>query len=351
MISIDVRAERSYVVKVGCDWLSEIAPHLGVRSHIGVIVSSTLAQQVRKQLPNDSRITIMEVPDGEEGKSLTTLESLWNSLALAGFTRSDLVIAVGGGATTDIAGFAASTWLRGIDWIAVPTTLAGMVDAAVGGKTGMNSPSGKNLIGSFHSPIEVLADLQWLKTLSDRDFSAGLAEVIKCGFIADPAILTCISNNSLAELRGSDELTMDLVSRSVQVKSDVVSTDFKENFAREVLNYGHTLGHAVELDSGFELRHGEAVAIGMVYVAELAAARGLITQEVVIQHREILQSCNLPIAYKKSAWPRLLKIMALDKKARGSSLRFVVLTGVGRTTRLEDVNEPELLEVYERICV
>lgn len=351
MISIDVRAERSYVVKVGCDWLAEISRHLDVRSHIGVIVSSTLAQQVRKRVPNDSRITIMEVPDGEEGKSLKTLESLWNSLALAGFTRNDLVIAVGGGATTDIAGFAASTWLRGIDWIAVPTTLAGMVDAAVGGKTGMNSPSGKNLIGSFHSPIEVLADLQWLKTLSDRDFSAGLAEVIKCGFIADPAILTSISKNSLAELRGSGELTLDLVSRSVQVKSNVVSTDFKENFAREVLNYGHTLGHAVELDSGFALRHGEAVAIGMVYVAELAAARGLITQEVVIQHREILQSCNLPITYKKSAWPQLLKIMALDKKARGSSLRFVVLTGVGLTTRLEDVNEHELLEVYERICV
>ncbi len=348
---LEVRAERTYTVKVHCDWLTELAPYLRDRSRVAVVASQSICTQVRALLPKNLGVSLLEIPDGEEGKSLLTLEALWNSFAKAGLTRNDLIVAIGGGATTDVVGFAASTWLRGLDWIAVPTTLAGMVDASVGGKTGMNSSAGKNLIGAFHSPIEVLADLSWLQTLSDRDFSAGLAEVIKCGFISDPDILTLVTSNSLADLRGSDDVTTQLIARSVKVKSDVVSADFKESFAREILNYGHTLGHAIELHSGFTLRHGEAVAIGMVYVAELSASRGLISKELVEQHRRILQSYGLPTTYKKSAWPQLLASMALDKKARGSAIRFVALTGIGSTTRLEDLNEDELLGAYERISV
>ncbi len=351
MIAIEVVSERSYEVKVDCDWLAELLPELIQRAHVALVVSEKMSQSVRKLLPDQPNITLIEIQDGEDGKSIESLDFLWSQFADIGMTRNDLVIAVGGGATTDVAGFAASTWMRGIDWIAVPTTLAGMVDASVGGKTGMNSPLGKNLIGAFHSPISVLIDLHWLSTLSDRDFSAGMAEVIKCGFIASPKILEIVSGPSLQELRQSRDVTSQLIAESVRVKASVVSADFKESFTREILNYGHTLGHAVERDSNYQIRHGEAVSIGMVFVAELARARGLINDELVSEHKRILESFGLPITYEKSALPRLVKIMSLDKKNRGAGIRFVVLTGVGNTTRIDDVNDDEIFKAYERISV
>jgi len=351
MIAIKVVSERSYEVKVDCDWLAELPPELIQRAHVAVVVSEKMSQSVRKLLPDQPNITLIEIQDGEDGKSIESLDFLWSQFADIGMTRNDLVIAVGGGATTDVAGFAASTWMRGIDWIAVPTTLAGMVDASVGGKTGMNSPVGKNLIGAFHSPNSVLIDLHWLSTLSDRDFSAGMAEVIKCGFIASPKILEIVSGLSLQELRKSRDVTSQLIAESVRVKASVVSADFKESFTREILNYGHTLGHAVERDSNYQIRHGEAVSIGMVFVAELARARGLINDELVSEHKRILESFGLPITYEKSALPRLVKIMSLDKKNRGAGIRFVVLTGVGNTTRIDDVNDDEIFKAYERISV
>ena len=351
MIAIEVVSERSYEVKVDCDWLAELLPELIQRAHVALVVSEKMSQSVRKLLPDQPNITLIEIQDGEDGKSIESLDFLWSQFADIGMTRNDLVIAVGGGATTDVAGFAASTWMRGIDWIAVPTTLAGMVDASVGGKTGMNSPLGKNLIGAFHSPISVLIDLHWLSTLSDRDFSAGMAEVIKCGFIASPKILEIVSGLSLQELRKSRDVTSQLIAESVRVKASVVSADFKESFTREILNYGHTLGHAVERDSNYQIRHGEAVSIGMVFVAELARARGLINDELVSEHKRILESFGLPITYEKSALPRLVKIMSLDKKNRGAGIRFVVLTGIGNTTRIDDVNDDEIFKAYERISV
>jgi len=351
MVAIKVVSERNYEVKVDCDWLAELLPELTQRAHVAVVVSEKMSQSVRKLLPDQPNITLIEIHDGEDGKSIESLDFLWAQFAHIGLTRNDLVVAVGGGATTDVAGFAASTWMRGIDWIAVPTTLAGMVDASVGGKTGMNSPVGKNLIGTFHSPIGVLIDLSWLSTLSDRDFSAGMAEVIKCGFIASPKILEIGSGNSLQELRKSRDVTSRLIAESVRVKASVVSADFKESFTREILNYGHTLGHAVERDSNYQIRHGEAVSIGMVFVAELAKARGLINDELVSEHKRILESFGLPITYGKSALPRLVKIMSLDKKNRGAGIRFVVLTGVGKTTRIDDVNDDEIFKAYERISV
>ena len=351
MIAIEVVSERSYEVKVDCDWLAELLPELIQRAHVALVVSEKMSQSVRKLLPDQPNITLIEIQDGEDGKSIESLDFLWSQFADIGMTRNDLVIAVGGGATTDVAGFAASTWMRGIDWIAVPTTLAGMVDASVGGKTGMNSPLGKNLIGAFHSPISVLIDLHWLSTLSDRDFSAGMAEVIKCGFIASPKILEIVSGLSLQELRKSRDVTSQLIAESVRVKASVVSADFKESFTREILNYGHTLGHAVERDSNYQIRHGEAVSIGMVFVAELARARGLINDELVSEHKRILESFGLPTTYEKSALPRLVKIMSLDKKNRGAGIRFVVLTGVGNTTRIDDVNDDEIFKAYERISV
>jgi 3-dehydroquinate synthase len=236
-----------------------------------------------------------------------------------------------------------------MDWIAVPTTVAGMVDAAVGGKTGINSDYGKNLIGAFHSPIAVLIDPSWLETLSDRDFAAGLAEVVKCGFIADGEILKLIALKSLADIRTSRELTVELIGRSVAVKARVVSGDFKESFDREILNYGHTFGHAVELLSKYSLRHGECVSIGMAFIAYLSEGLSLISPEVSKLHIETLSRLGLPVTYAGAQWPELLAAMKLDKKSRGNTLRFVVIIEIGKTQRLENPIESELIAAYERL--
>jgi len=241
--------------------------------------------------------------------------------------------------------------LRGVDWVAVPTSLAGMVDASVGGKTGINSDYGKNLIGAFHSPIAVIIDTAFLKTLSDRDFSAGMAEVIKCGFIADRKILDVAIAHTVDSVRRNPDVISELIHRAVMVKAQVVSSDFKESFAREVLNYGHTLGHAIEIHAKYQLRHGEAVAIGLVYAAELAAARGLITATELDLHRTILVAYKLPITFDRQAWQKLAPLLALDKKARGNTIRFVALNGIGSTIRLEDLTSTELDAAYERISL
>jgi 3-dehydroquinate synthase len=309
---------------------------------------------MRDQITNlpetDAQIHIFTVPDSEAGKSFATYHKLLDWLGAAGFTRNDLVIAVGGGAVTDLSGFVASTWLRGIDWVAVPTTLAAMVDAAVGGKTGINSEYGKNLIGSFYSPISVLVDLSWLETLSDRDFAAGLAEVLKSGFIADVQIVELLNGKSLSEVRSNRALTLELISRTVAVKATVVSGDFKESFDREILNYGHTLGHAIELQSKYSLRHGECVSIGLVFAANLANQVGLLSDEITALHVNILERLGLPTSYESRHWPELRANMAIDKKSRSGTLRFVGISEIGKTLRIEAPSESDLLAAYERLC-
>jgi 3-dehydroquinate synthase len=236
-----------------------------------------------------------------------------------------------------------------MDWIAIPTTVAGAVDAAVGGKTAINSEYGKNLIGAFHSPIAVIVDSTWFKTLSDRDFAAGLAEIVKAGFISDGKIIENIGNSNISQIRNDESLVLDLVSRSIAVKAAVVSMDFKESFAREILNYGHTLGHAIELDCKFELRHGECVSIGMAFMAELQLSLGLITPDLARQHLDILQNLGLPTSYKRHAWPKLLSNMYLDKKSRGKTLRLVTIKGIGLPDRLENPDEKVLFAAYEKV--
>lgn len=350
MHKIEVDAERRYEVLIGCKWQVELARLMEDRSRVAIIVSSAMRSRIGSIESAGANMSVFEIPDGESGKDASTLESLWAHLGTSGFTRSDLVVAIGGGATTDIAGFAAATWLRGIDWVAIPTTLAGMVDAAIGGKTGMNSAFGKNLIGAFHSPIAVVVDTKWLETLSDRDFAAGLAEVVKCGFISDREILTLLSGKTLSEVRSSKKLTEELILRSVQIKADVVGSDFKEGFAREVLNYGHTMGHAIEIHSDYGLRHGEAVAIGLVFAAELANLKGILSEELVALHRSLLSRLGLPITYPASALAQLLPLLSLDKKARGKSVRFVAISKIGATLRLEGVAESDLIKAYERVA-
>ena len=349
MTMISVNAEHSYQVKFTNAWRKDLSEILEARVRVAIIVSETYSPDLTDFMNLDSEIHVFQVPDGEDGKNISTLLKLWNFLGASGFTRSDLIVGIGGGAITDLAGFVAASWLRGLDWVAVPTSLAGMVDASVGGKTGINSDYGKNLIGAFHSPIAVVIDTEFLKTLSDRDFAAGMAEVIKCGFIADTAILDLAVLHTVDSLRKNPPVVSELVQRAVTVKAHVVSEDFKESFAREALNYGHTLGHAIETYSKYQLRHGEAVSIGLVYAAELAAMRGLITESELMLHRSVLLSYGLPITFERQAWQKLAPLLALDKKARGNTIRFVALDGIGSTIRLEDLTSAELDAAYERI--
>ena len=350
MITIDIKAERQYQVRIGADFKDEIKDVAKGRERIAFIFSEKMKDQVKNLEVGDAEPFYFAVPDSEIAKSAKTLMQLWDWLGAAGFTRSDLIVGVGGGAITDLSGFAAASWLRGIDWVAIPTTVAGMVDAAVGGKTGINSEYGKNLIGAFHSPQRVIVDLKWLETLSDRDFSAGLAEVVKCGFIRDTKILDILKGKSLAEIRADKPLTTELIERSIRVKGDVVSGDYKESFDREILNYGHTFGHAVELDSNYSLRHGECVSIGMIYVAELAYSLDLIPESTLLLHRELLGSLDLPTTYSASSWSALLANMKLDKKSRGNTLRFVLLGEIGQTQRVEGPDEGALIAAYEKVC-
>ena len=349
MKTIAIRAERDYEVAFSTDWKLELAAQLQKCAKVGIVISSEMRKRVDLKLDIPGEVFIFEIPDSEAGKSTAILGKLWDWLGAAGFTRSDMIVGIGGGATTDIAGFAAATWLRGISWVAVPTSIAGAVDAAIGGKTGANSEYGKNLIGAFHSPNRVIIDLSWFETLSDRDFAAGLAEVIKCGFIKDQRILEICEGNDLAGIRKDHALLQELIEQSVQIKADVVSVDFKDSFEREILNYGHTFGHAVERHSNYSLRHGECVAIGMVFVAELAKLDGKIDEALVLRHVALLEKYNLPITYKGGDWNELLAHMANDKKSRGSLIRFVVLTGVGSTVRLEGPSSQLLKQSYERV--
>ena len=291
-----------------------------------------------------------EIPDAEEGKHIEVASFCWQVLGQNDFTRSDAVVAVGGGAVTDLAGFVAATWLRGVKVIHMPTSLLGMVDAAVGGKTGINTAEGKNLVGAFHPPAGVLVDLDTLDTLPKNEMISGMAEVIKCGFIADPAILELIEKDPAAVSDPRSDAVRELIERAITVKARVVSEDLKETGQREILNYGHTLGHAIELAERYSWRHGAAVSVGMMFAAELARSVGRLSDADADRHRSILESLGLPITYRRDRWQALLDGMRRDKKSRGDLLRFVVLDGVGRPGILDVPDTSLLFAAYQEIA-
>jgi 3-dehydroquinate synthase len=303
----------------------------------------------------DLDVTVLQVPEGEEAKQAEVAEACWEALGEEGFTRSDAVVTVGGGATTDLGGFVAATWLRGVRVVHVPTTLLAMVDAAVGGKTGINTGSGKNLVGAFHEPAGVLCDLALLDTLPADELRAGLGEVVKCGFIADPEILRLVEESAPEELTASSPVLRELVERAIRVKIDVVVDDLKETGGsdghpgREVLNYGHTLAHAIERVEGYRIRHGEAVAIGCVFVAELARRAGRLPAAVADRHRTAFARVGLPTTYAGASFEDLHAAMRVDKKARGSQLRFVVLDDLARPVVLAGPSEEDLRAAYAAI--
>jgi 3-dehydroquinate synthase len=341
----------SYPVVVGHDLQDEAVGLLGPSVERVLLVHAPTvgdrAQELAEALRGRGIQVLMGVvPDAEAAKNVTVAAGLWANLGEAGFTRTDAVVGLGGGSVTDLAGFVAATWLRGVRVLQVPTTLLGMVDAAVGGKTGINTAQGKNLVGSFHPPVGVLCDLAALTTLPREDLAAGLAEVVKCGFIADLRILELVESDPAAALDVDGPVLRELVERAVRVKADVVTADLREADLREILNYGHTFGHAVEQVEGYQWRHGEAVSVGLVYAAELGRLSGHLSEAEVDRHRSVLTSLGLPVTYPPGHWDALSTAMRRDKKARGSRLRFVVLDGIGRPTRLEGPDERLLREAY-----
>ena len=356
---IHVGSDSPYDVVVGRDLVDRVPALLGEGvERVAVLFAdplAELAQPLVDRLVESYDVLALGLPDGEAAKTSSVANDCWEALGEHGFTRSDAVVTFGGGAVTDLGGFVAATWLRGVRVVHVPTTLLGMVDAAVGGKTGINTSAGKNLVGAFHEPAGVLCDLATLDTLPREDFVAGLAEVVKCGFIADRAILELVEQHDPERLTSDSPVLRELVERAIRVKVEVVVSDLKEvggvdgHPGREVLNYGHTLGHAVERLEDYRMRHGDAVAIGCVYAAELAGRVGLLDPQVVERHRAVLGRVGLPTGYDGATFDDLHEVMKVDKKARGARLRFVVLQDVAKPVVLEGPGEDDLRAAYASI--
>jgi len=303
---------------------------------------ATTAEALSENLKDSGfEVLLAEVPAAEDAKRVEVAAFCWQIMGKSDFHRNDAVIGLGGGSTTDLAGFVAATWLRGVRSILIPTTLLGMVDAAIGGKTGINTTEGKNLVGAFYAPHSVLIDLDTLHSLPRNELLAGMAEVVKYGFIADPWILETLENDPAAT-DPSSSVFEELIRRSVAIKEGVTGRDFTESGEREFLNYGHTLGHAIEHAERYKWRHGAAISIGMVFAAELSMLSGKLSEADVIKHRSVFESLGLPTTYRADRWPQLLDTMQKDKKSRAGSLRFVVLEKIGKPTML-NAPTPELV--------
>jgi 3-dehydroquinate synthase len=355
--SIRVGGERPYDVIVGASIMGELPGLVGERPRTVVVIHAAglehLAGPACEALAVAGHTVHAEtVPAGEPAKNITVASKLWSRLAALKTSRSDAIIGLGGGAVTDLAGFVASTWLRGVPVVLVPTTLLGIVDAAIGGKTAINITAGKNLVGAFHPPAGVLADLTALRTLPRREYVSGLAEVIKAGFIADPVILNLIEADPAAAAAPGGPHERELIERAIRMKADVVAADLREGAAgrREMLNYGHTLGHAIERAEQYQIPHGEAVAMGMMFAASVGRLSGRLDEATAERHGAILTAVGLPVKYSGAAsWEQLRETMGVDKKTRGSRLRLVVLDGLARPGILDDPPEQLLADAYRGV--
>ena len=352
-VTIDVLVDPPYPVIIGTGLLTELGDLLGSRHRVAILHQPSLtatAEAIRSHLAdNGVDAHRVELPDAEAGKDLAVVAFLWEVLGRIGIGRTDAIVSLGGGAATDVAGFAAATWLRGVDIVHVPTTLLAMVDAAVGGKTGINTDAGKNLVGAFHQPAAVLVDMAMLETLPTNELVAGMAEIVKAGFIADPVILDLIEADPQAAVDPGGEVLAELIRRAIAVKATVVAADEKESALREILNYGHTLAHAIERRERYKWRHGAAVSVGLVFAAELGRLAGRLDDATARRHRDVLTALGLPVTYEAGALPELLEYMAGDKKTRSGILRFVVLDGLAKPGRLEGPDPALLAAAYAEV--
>ena len=342
---------RSYPIHIGTDLIDQ--PNLfsacEKASSIYIVTNTTVAplyaERLTKTLEKLGKpVRTIILPDGESYKSWKNLQLIFDDLLKFGADRQTMLVALGGGVIGDMTGFAAASFMRGIRFIQVPTTLLAQVDSSVGGKTGINHPLGKNMIGAFHQPVAVIADLNTLKTLPPRELSAGLAEVVKHGAIADAQFLDWIEANA-SELLGCDTNSMGhAVLRSCEIKSAVVSADERESGVRATLNFGHTFGHAIEAGMGYgEWLHGEAVGCGMVMAADLSCRLKYISKAEFDRLTKIISSMNLPIVPPKFGAERYMELMQVDKKTEGGKIRYVVLEKIGQA-QIKSVPDAQVIE-------
>jgi 3-dehydroquinate synthase len=352
-VRVKVATDRPYDVVIGRELGDEVVAAVAGAPKVAIVHPPTLVARAEgtRQLLRDAGVDaeLLPVPDAEAGKTLAVAGQCWDALAAMGMDRGGTVVALGGGAVTDLGGYVAASWMRGVRLVNVPTTLLGMVDAAVGGKTGINIDAGKNLVGAFHEPSSVIVDLTTLRTLPSDELVPGMAEILKGGFIADPGILDLFEADPAAALDPDGAALAELVRRKIQVKADVVAADLKESSLREILNYGHTLGHAIERREQYRWRHGAAVSVGLVFAAELARAAGRLDDATADRHRAVLSAIGLPTSYDPDALPELTKTMLGDKKTRAGRLRFVVLDGLAKPGRLEDPPQELLAAAYAKL--
>ena len=351
---IGVTGGGEYSVFIGRDLLAQgaalITEALAGASKVMIVHPPTLvdkATALRAELSTSFQVILAEIPDAEAGKRVEVAAFCWQVLGQADFTRSDAIVGLGGGAVTDLAGFVAATWLRGVRFVNVPTTVLGMVDAAVGGKTGINTNEGKNLVGAFSAPSAVICDLKTLDTLPVNEKLAGFAEIVKCGFIADPEILDIIEDDVETATDTQSPQFRTLVEKAIAIKARVVSEDFTEQGNREILNYGHTLGHAIEHAERYQWRHGAAISVGMVFAAELSALTSSLPAEDVDRHRRVLSLLGLPTTYSAGRWDTLLATMRRDKKSRGNMLRFITLSAIGKPVTVNVPDTSILFAAYQ----
>jgi 3-dehydroquinate synthase len=351
-------AERSYPIWIGTQTLEQITSHLSQHisgwSHAVIIadahVCETLAQPIASQLNSaGKRTTQLAVPSGEENKSLERLSILWEQMLAEKTDRKSLVIAIGGGVVGDLAGFAAASFMRGLRFVQVPTTLLAMVDSSVGGKTGINLPAAKNMIGAFWQPHAVWIDTQTLDTLPEREYRSGLAEVVKYGVILDKDFFEYLETHADAILARDADSVQTIVRRSCELKARVVSEDERETTGkRAILNYGHTFGHAIEAKTAYgKFLHGEAISIGMTMAGRLAARKGLWPHDCVSRQSALLQKLGLPIAFDLVPGPLLIEAMQLDKKTEHGKLKFILPTSIGHVQSVDQCSEHDILASIE----
>lgn len=355
-VEVDL-GDRSYAIEIGPGLLSQVGQRcrsLGLGSRLLLITDEQVGRLyggvVLKSLKEAGfTVEYATFPAGEEHKSLKTAAALYGACLDAGLDRGSAIVALGGGVVGDVAGFVAATYMRGIDLVQVPTTLLAQVDSSVGGKTGVNHPRGKNLIGAFHQPRLVVIDVSTLVSLSPREYRSGMAEVVKAGLIRDSALFALLEREWLALVRLDGALLARVVRRAVEIKAEVVQADEREMGLRAILNFGHTVGHALEAATEYRtFTHGEAVSIGMVVEAQLSADLGLISLDDLTRIRELLVHLGLPVEAQGVPFDKVREAMRLDKKVKDGRLRFALLDGIGSCRILPDVSEAAVADAYRK---
>lgn len=348
--------ERSYPVYIGRDLLADsqlLARHVP-GSQVVIVSNETVAplymDRVIRALGERKLVTEIVLPDGEQYKTLDTLATIFDQLMSAGHNRTTTLVAVGGGVVGDITGFAAACYQRGVNFVQVPTTLLAQVDSSVGGKTGVNHPLGKNMIGAFHQPQAVLIDTNTLQTLPARELAAGLAEVVKYGLICDEPFYRWLQEQMPKLLAREEPALAEAIERSCANKAKVVAADEREGGLRAILNLGHTFGHAIETAQGYgKWLHGEAVAVGMLLALDLSARRGWLPGSEVADFRALLDAMNLPTEPPAGMSPEtFLDLMGRDKKVIDGRLRLILLEAIGEACIVDDVLNSELIALLEK---